>query len=147
METPKKEELCLDKLINVCLKKLESATPGTEEYKFIEDDLANLYKLRTEEKRIDNSHAIELAKMQAENELNIKKLDAEKQYKAEENERENKKLAAEKLKTEISAGVSVTAMSILVYLSLRTMRFEETGVIRSKAMPKLGDIVKFIKIF
>lgn len=144
---PNQEELSLDDMIAVCLSELDNETPGTEEYKHILDNLVDLYKLRNEEQKIDNAYAMDFAKFEADKELNRQKFEAERADKEAEDKREQDKIFSDKLKIGASAGISVVAMGVLVYLSLRTMKFEETGVIRSKAMPKLGDVMKFIKIF
>lgn len=154
---PNQEVLSLDDMIAVCLSELDNETPGTEEYKDILSNLVELYRLRNEEQKIDNAYAMEFAKFEAnreldklkyedEKKLSTMKFEAERADKEAEEMRERDKIFSDKLKVGVSAGISILGISTLVYLSLRTMKFEETGVIRSKAMPKLADVMKFIKI-
>lgn len=103
------------------------------------DDIGNLYKLKNEADKLEN----EKTAREAEREIEARKFKEEQDLKVQELELKKKDSFWNKIlevaKIVIPAGVSLLGTKAWVDMSREVMDFEQTGTIRSKAMPSVGS--------
>lgn len=173
---------CLDKEIERLTKRLSTLDPTGEDYKAVRISLDTLYKLRNEQYKIDTEDLEKRDKSEAEiklktDELEVRKrelalaekrLEAETQQKAEENdtrtyeievmqkqhEDDIKSQKANRMQSYITTGIStvvgIVKMAAFIGFALMTSeqgyKFEETGTQTSKTfregMKNAFDMVK-----
>lgn len=103
------------------------------------DEIGNLYKLKNEADKLEN----EKAAREAEREMEARKFKEEQDLKVQELELKKKdgfwNKVLEVVKVVIPAGVTLLGTKAWVDMSREVMDFEQTGTIRSKAMPSVGS--------
>ncbi len=116
-----------------------SAEDDTGVRKDLIDEIGNLYKLKNEADKLEN----EKAAREAEREMEARKFKEEQDLKVQELELKKKdgfwNKVLEVAKVVIPAGVTLLGTKAWVDMSREVMDFEQTGTIRSKAMPSVGS--------
>lgn len=129
---------------------LEELDIGSKERQQTQTAAENFTKLYLEAIRENNNAAIEESKLDSEKENQVERLALER----EKLELESRKLDVEEAKMEqqkksdrnkmIFEGVKAAGgIAAWILMSIKVMKFEETGTIRSKAFPGLGKIKLF----
>lgn len=116
-----------------------SAEDDTGVRKDLIDEIGNLYKLKNEADKLEN----EKAAREAERQMEAQKFKEEQDLKVQELELKKKdgfwNKILEVAKVVIPAGVTLLGTKAWVDMSREVMDFEQTGTIRSKAMPSVGS--------
>ena len=128
MENEKK----MDVVINLLLMELEDTAPGSEEYKKISDDLAKLYRVRSDEE----AKFREAQARQDQNDINEKI--------RREELRQEKKFNWLRFGKDVGEVVLMTGMT--AFLAMKGFKFEETGSISSSTFRNIfGKAIRFKK--
>lgn len=111
----------LDELILDLEDNMKDVQPGTEEYTYLVRNLKDLYGLRLEEMKVDS--------MDYSN--------------TSQNSARKDQLKNEKIRFVVDIGKSVLALGSTIFLANRILAIEEEGIVRSKAVPLVTNLLKF----
>lgn len=101
-----------EKLIDEALQVLETFEPGTEEYARLARAIADLERAVNEERKYDlqlSEHYAEMAKMRSEEKNGF-------------------------IRTAADVGINIAKCVVVMIIAGSTMKFEETGALRSTAL-------------
>ena len=111
----------LNELILEVEDAMKETTPGTEEYGYLVKNLRDLYTLRLEEAKIDSMDYSNTSQTNARKEQEFN----------------------DKLRMAVDIGKSVLALGSTIFLANRILAIEEEGIVRSKAVPLVTNLLKF----
>lgn len=111
----------LDELILDLEDAMKTAEPGTEEYGYLVRNMKDLYGLRLEEMKIES--------MDYSN--------------TSQNSARKDQLKNEKIRFAVDIGKSILALGSTIFLANRILVIEEEGIVRSKAVPLVTNLLKF----
>lgn len=139
----------IDDLIATNLLWLKNCEEGSEEYKRVLSDVTTLHRMRMDEIRSINETEInrlriELDEMRLKNNLEVEEIRAKSNIESGRNRTDNK---SGQYKSDVFKSIVGFASDILkcicsVKLSDQILRYEEGGIIRSKAFPLAQNLFK-----
>ena len=127
---------------------LSSEEIGSEGRKQVADLMTTLYKLRIEEGQEWDNYSDAQAKTELEKaklELEKDRLALDKKSKEKELEAANKATKTETIRIWTDVGKTAISIAAWAIMSMKVMKFEETGTIRSKAFSGTIPILRFFK--